>query len=252
MGIEFDFMRLLRAIKNNWLFLLAVAAIFGASANIYANYAVVPQYSSTAMFYVEVKNNEQSSLTSSDITAAQQLAQTCKAILSGNIFMNEVNEDLADENLTASAISKMISISSVNSTECFRVSVTTSDPHLSSKIAHSVVENAPQLYSKIVKSGTLRIIDSESYNDVPVYPSIATFTVIGTLIGLVFSCAIVFILEIADNKVKDDEDLFRMYNIPVFVEVTDFESLERNSKGKAYGHYADYAKAAKDNLDEFE
>ena len=46
----------------------------------------------------------------------------------------------------------------------------------------------------------------------------------GLLAGLALGLAISFLLEIIDTTIKPGDDLYKIYEIPVFAEIVDFES----------------------------
>ena len=48
---------------------------------------------------------------------------------------------------------------------------------------------------------------------------------IGLAVGFVIAAAIAFLLELVDTTVKYDDDLFKLYEIPVFGEILDFNQV---------------------------
>ena len=62
------------------------------------------------------------------------------------------------------------------------------------------------------------------------YPNVSKFALYGLIGGLVIAFIISFILELIDTTVKYDDDLFKMYKIPVFGEILDFDT----AKGGGY------------------
>ena len=49
---------------------------------------------------------------------------------------------------------------------------------------------------------------------------------VGLFGGIAIGCLLAFFLELIDTTIKPDDDLFKMYKIPVFAEVVDFERGE--------------------------
>ena len=50
---------------------------------------------------------------------------------------------------------------------------------------------------------------------------------IGAVVGLVLACLAAVLLEMVYTTLKNDDDLQKMYKIPVFAEIPDFETLGR-------------------------
>ena len=58
----------------------------------------------------------------------------------------------------------------------------------------------------------------------PSSPNRSRYVLIGLLVGLVLSLVISFLIEIIDTTIKPGDDLYKMYDIPVFAEIVDFEA----------------------------
>ena len=57
------------------------------------------------------------------------------------------------------------------------------------------------------------------------------FVMMGMLGGLILALGISFLIEIVDTTVKSDDDLYEMYDIPVFADIIDFD-VEGGAKKK--------------------
>jgi len=55
--------------------------------------------------------------------------------------------------------------------------------------------------------------------------------IMGFLVGLILALGIAFLIEIVDTTIKPDDDLYAIYDIPVFAEIVDFE-VEGGAKKK--------------------
>ena len=63
---------------------------------------------------------------------------------------------------------------------------------------------------------------------------------IGALLGMVFAAALVLVVYLADNRVKDEADFVSKIGIPVLGEVPSIHELDGGKED--YGYYGDYQK----------
>ena len=63
---------------------------------------------------------------------------------------------------------------------------------------------------------------------------------LGALLGMVLAAALVLVVYLADNRVKDEADFVSKIGIPVLGEVPSIHELDGGKEG--YGYYGDYQK----------
>lgn len=230
-----DLNYLFKVFKKHIVFIILIAIIGGSAAFVVSNFFIQKKYTSEAMLYVE--NNQQASDTVNvnDITAAQKLVNTCQILFKSNTMLENIIINL-DLPYTKRQLDDMITAQSVNSTEVMSLKVESTDPQEAQIIVNELVRLANIEFARVIKSGSIEVIDYGEVNTSPSYPNVNLITAAGLLIGAVLSYVIVFIKEMFDVVVKHDDDIAKMYNIPVFAEIMDFNSKTKNSK-YGYGGY---------------
>ena len=126
----------------------------------------------------------------------------------------------------------MLTLESVNKTEVMSVQATSKDRKLSQKITQSVLDNAQEEIKTISEAYHVKIIDNASYPTSRSYPNITFNTVIGFLIGAVFSIAAILLKTMFDNKLKDEEELKLIYNIPSLGAIPNIGEVKKNGGKK--------------------
>lgn len=234
MDEAFD-LKFLFGVLKKYIVLIAVAAVIcGAVGYSCASFLIAPKYESDAMLYVENSQVQSDKVNSSDLNAAQQLVNTCQILFKSNSMMDKLIAAL-DLPYTKAQLGDMISAQAVNSTEVMKLSVTCADAKEASEIVNKLVELSITEFGRVIKTGSIEVISYGEVNLKPVSPSVPKYTAIGLFIGLVVCYGIVFLKEMFDVAVKRDDDLGKIYDIPVFAEIDDFE---RKSTGKyGYGSY---------------
>ena len=220
---------------KNWLLLIAMAMLFGASMFFYAKLAITPQYRSSMSFYVEAnEKTEGQTISNTDVTAATKLVETCKIIITCDTMMGNLAANV-DVDYTPAQLKEMISVSAVGSTQCFNVRVTSPDCDDAYNIAKYITDYAPTLYRETVQFGALNLYNEPLRNPAPVSPNVKKYVLFGFCMGFVLAYVIVFLRDVLDTRLTDDDDLFKIYNIPMFVELPDFNVA--SNKGYGYGGY---------------
>ena len=225
--IEIDLMRLLRAVvKKSWL--VAIAAVVSAVVVFLGTFFfVTPKYQSTAMFYVN--NNALSvggaslSLSSGDISAARGLVKTYIVILDTRQTLLDVI-DYAGADLTHIQLKKMIEAEAVEDTEVFRVVVTSPDPAEAAKLANAIAYILPKRIAGIVEGTSAKVVDAAVVSSLPSSPDYLKNTVIGFVLGLVLSAAVIALRELLDTDIRQEEDIGQVCRYPILAAVPDISS----------------------------
>lgn len=200
-------------------------AAFGMSA-----FVIDPTYTSRISMYVNNNANADSTVANiNDINASQKLVSTYIEILKSDNVLQKVAE-VTGLPYTPTEMRKMMSASSVNGTEIFEVKVTTKDPDEAAFIANTIAELAPEEIIRVVKAGSVELIDQAIPAKSPSSPNVILNTIIGLMLGGVLSVLGVLVAAMLDNRVKDEDDLKKHYDIPVLGAIPDLEAAKHRIK----------------------
>lgn len=231
-----DLMYLFRILKKHLLFVVLVGVICAAAAFVLSEFVMTKKYESKALLYVENSQQTSESVNINDINAAQKLVNTCQIIFKSSTMMDNLIANL-DLPYTKEELDKMITATSVNSTEVMQLVVESTDPQEAEEIVNELVRLANIEFLRVIKSGSLEVIDYGEIDIRPSFPNVTLITVAGLLLGLVVAYIIVFVNDMLDVVVKHDDNLAKLYGIPVFAEITDFMSANESKYGYSkYGY----------------
>ena len=233
--IEIDLARLFSALmKKAWL--LGIAAVVCAFVTLVCTMLfVAPKYESSAMFYVN--NNSISvgdvslGISSSDISASKSLVKTYIVILNTRETLDDVI-DYAGVDRTYKEVKNMIRAAAVDSTEVFRVTVTSEDPGEAERIASAIGYILPKRISSIIEGTSSKVVDSAVLPSGPSSPSYTKSAVIGFAAGLLAMAAVVVVLELLDNTIHTEEDITPNCKHPVLAAVPDMSTPSKGGYGK--------------------
>lgn len=245
--LEIDLQRLLNALLSKSLLIGIVAVVCAVVTFLGTFFFVTPLYQSAAMFYVN--NNSLSlgeaslSISSADISASRGLVKSYIVILNTRETINDVI-DYADVDRTYGQVKSMISAESVNSTEIFKVVVTSPDPQEAKKIADAVAYILPKRISSIIEGTSAKVVDSAVVPATPSSPSYSRNIVIGFCMGLFLAAAWVILWALMDITIRSEEDITQNSKSPILAAVPDMEVRSKGGSYYGYGKKGAYDKSS--------
>ncbi|MDF3003687.1 MAG: lipopolysaccharide biosynthesis protein [Oscillospiraceae bacterium] len=221
-------------LKRIWIIIL-VTILFAATVFGVFKFLVPPTYTAQTLLYVN-NNNQYSGISNvnlNDLNASQKLVNTYIVILQNDKIIEQVAQRCNLQYEELKDVSRMITMKSVNNTEVFSISVTSTSPELSAKMANTMAGMAPEEIIRVVKAGSVEVISQAEPPAKPSGPNSVRNGVIGGLLGLILSCGCVLLYEMLDITVKGEEDLVSHYNVAVLGEIPDFYSVPKGG----YNYY---------------
>ena len=226
-------------LKRLWLFL--IFALAGGIISLFVSaFLIKPVYRSG--FTVSVYNTEQvdQKMSSSDIYASQLLMPSCSIVMKSRTVLEAVAQELGD-GTTAEDLYECIKITRISDTNILKATVETKNPELSYAISEKMSAIAPELVSKLMRTGTLVILDSPFLN----YNAFGLNKIMSFLLGILSGLSIGFIMVLilykTDKTIKGIDDLRKTYSIPVLGEIPYYNSNIKNenniNKGKMYPYF---------------
>jgi len=233
--IEIDLLRLMKAMWRHIVVIVLAMILGGGAGFALAHYVIPAKYQSSALLYVN--NNSLSmgstSISLSDLSASQTLVNTYIAILKTRLTLNDVIKQ-AGVNYTYAEMRGMIAAKAVNNTEIFEVTVTSKDPYEAERIANTIVKVLPDKITQIMDGSSVRTVDLAVVPENRCSPSLRNYTLIGAIIGLLFSCGIVVLKELLNEQITGEDDLIQTYGLPILAAIPDMLAVQT---GKGYGSY---------------
>ena len=242
-AIEVDLFDLIRLLGQKlWIIILSML-LCGAIAFSTAVFAVTPQYTASAMLYV---NNSSASISgvpitisSSQLTASKSLLSTYVVILKTRTTLEAAIEK-AGLDYTYSQLQSMVSAADVNNTDIFSITATCPSPDDAKLIVDTLVDVLPDRIADIVDGSSVRVVDRSVRPNARSSPSYTKFAFVGVLIGLLVSCVTIIMGDLMNTTVRDEEYLKQRYNIPILAVVPEAYSVSKKAYGYKYGYGSRY------------
>ena len=236
-GIELNIRKIIFACLDKWWLIVLFAVLAATAAGLFTANLIAPKYRSTVTFYV---NNAQDydqvkNISSSSLTAAEQLVNTYIGIVSTDTMLEKVGQKAGG--LSASQVRSCLSVAQVGETVLFRVRVSHTEPKTALVIARAIEEVVPVELKDIVGGSSTKVVDQANLATVPYSPNIKRNIMLGGVVGSAVAIVIALLLYMLDVRIKDEEDLNALSRYPVLGQIPEFtaESEKNGSNGKEKG-----------------
>lgn len=230
---EIDLLKLFQEyLKKWWLIVLCVLIVGGGT--LYGTMKfVTPLYQASITVYV---NNTRSGeyidyISGSNLQASQKLVSTYSNIIISDTVLTKVAAK-AGNGYTAESLRKILTTQQIGDTELFNVFVRCEDPEEAAYLANTVADIAPKELEAFVEGSSAKIIDYAKVPTKRYSPSYSRNTALGAMLGLVLSVGYVTLRSLLDVRIKEDADLFELFDIPVLGQIPHFSNASSGKKGE--------------------
>lgn len=223
--------------KKIWLI---IAVIWGAAMGVvYTRYMVEPKYSSSVTLILskpttevatDIYNTPEGGITQSDIILNQNLISTYREIMESRRVSKAVIEKLS-LNMSYAEFKKCINVSSVKDTDVIKLSITTTEPELSAKIATEMINVFSEEVVKIYNIKNVSIIDEAEVNRNPVNVNYTRNAVIFAMVLFILTALVIFLIYYFDNTIKSKDEIEKLLEVPVLavIPMIDGQKEEKNN-----------------------
>lgn len=217
-------------LKRWWIILISVI-VFGTCAYLYSTYCATKMYTSVGTLFVNNKDaaliQKQAAVNASDITTSEKLVETYAVILKNDKFMEKISQK-TNLGYSWGTIKGATSTQSINETQVLSISVTTPNPYHSKWILQEILNNANGEIKRVTESGSVKIVEDASLPSSPSSPNKTKNVAVAVVLGGFLAVAIIFVINLLDVSVKNEEDLETTYSIPVVGIIPHIEESEEN------------------------
>ena len=249
---EISLVKLFKAMLTKLWLIVALALLFGAGANYYAETSVTPMYTSTSMLYIYNNSNGNTSgrLDSASMMASQGALQLYLVVLKSESVLDstlekiedykmkarlgeegyEEYEFLLDYNFTAGSVASMISAQQENETEILTIKATASDPRVAKFVAATITEVLQYEVPQKIGATSNKLLQPATFSERPSSPNSRQRPLVGLLLGAVVPCGIIFLTGVFDTVVRTEDDLIENFpDVPVLGVIPNIDNALKNS-----------------------
>ena len=202
-------------IKKKSKIIILITLIAMISSAVVSFFVLSPVYETkTTLIVNRSEASEDKSMTGDEYNVSQKLAVTYGEIIKSRIVLDEVIDSLGLDMTYDELVSK-ISVSPVGDTQIISIKVQDTNARKAMDIANAIPKVFTKEVQRITKANGAEVIDSAVLPENPIKPNKLMNVAIATVLGLMISLFVVFLLEYMDNKIKKPEDIEKHLGLPI-------------------------------------
>lgn len=221
---ELDLKELISIFWSKKAQIILIVAIFMVIGVIYTIGFVTPVYqSSTTLILAKSDSNEgatknSDTITTTEVTLNSKLVSTYSELVKSKNVIREVRTNLGI-NEEEEIMRKGVTVSSVKDTELIEITVTNKDATYSAKIANEIAKVFTEKVKEYYNISNVYVVDEAEVNSNPSNINHTKDIAIFTFIGIVIAVMYVLVANMLDTTIKTQEDVERIFKIPVLAEI---------------------------------
>ncbi|UBH13864.1 YveK family protein [Macrococcus armenti] len=215
-----DISKLLNLLKRNWKFIVSLSLLGALIAATISFFLIKPTYSASTQILVNSKDDK----TQFELQANQtdlQLINTYNEIIKSPVILDKVAKNLNVNNDLASKIS----VSNATQSKVITISANAKNYSDAAKIVNETASVFSKEVGKIMKTDNVTVLTKadENIKPSPVKPKPLLNTIIGLLLGLILSLALIIFNNLLDKRVKTENDVKEILDLPVIGMIPHFD-----------------------------
>ncbi|RAU95117.1 YveK family protein [Paenibacillus sp. YN15] len=230
--------------KRLWLILLCVAAATATTAY-YTFDRYTPQYQASSKLVINQTFSNDSGVEIMDTGAMNsniRLIETYKEIIRSSAIMDKVVAKYPELSATSDELIRSINVYSVNNTQIMMISAVGLSYERTAQIVNGVSTVFRSEIPRIMKINNVTLLTEAPMlnNPQPVNQPAVSNMLLSFIIALLFSVGLIFLLEYLDDTIKTEDDILKVFDVPVLATVTSIEKkdMKRHKPLKAGEPYA--------------
>lgn len=205
-------MELARLLWAHAVQIVAAAVAAALVALLVCAFVLTPKYEASINMIVNTRQDSNSNFTSDNFNTAKNLISTYAVIIKGNTVLNEVIKDL---DMTYTELYNMVEVSSVDSTQIMKITVTDTDAERAGEIAQTIADIVPDVLVEKVEAGSCKTVSDIEINPNKVFPQTKKYVLLAGILGAVVVCGVLVVTHLLHDTVVDDEDVQKKLGLPV-------------------------------------
>lgn len=224
-AVEIDVFAMLKTLWKRKFSIVLVALVFAIAAFGYSAFLAKKEYQSTSRIYVVSRQNQDNnSLTNSDLQAGSYLVKDYREIiLSQNVLTQAIDELKLD--MTPAELSKKINVSVPTDTRILSITTKDGDPKEAARIANGLRNVAAEKIISVTKVSDVTTLDEAEVPQLPSSPNIRRNVLLGFVAGAGLMVVLLVVVEVLDDRVKRPEDIEELMGLTLLGIVPDIKKL---------------------------
>ncbi|MEB7065252.1 Wzz/FepE/Etk N-terminal domain-containing protein [Mammaliicoccus sciuri] len=215
-----DLSKLLLILKKNMKYLIILPIVFLALSMVITFVFMTPKYSSSTQVLVNQKETD-NQMMAQQVQSNLQLVNTYSEIIKSPRILDKVSKNLKGK-YSSKEISGMLTVSNQAESQILNIEVENESREAASKVANEIAKVFSKDVSKIMNVDNVSILSKADTKGNQISPQPLVNSVVGIFLGLIVALIIIFLKEILDKRIKTEEDVAEILDLPVLGTIQDF------------------------------
>lgn len=208
-----DLSKLFAILKKNIKYLIILPIAFLVLSIVITFIFMTPKYSASTQVLVNQKEMD-SQMMAQEVQSNLQLVNTYTEIIKSPRILDKVSKNLKGQ-YSSEEISSMLTVSNQAESQILNIAVENKNRETASKVANEIATVFSKDVSKIMNVDNVSILSKADNNGNKVSPKPLINAVVGIFLGIIVALIIIFLKEILDKRIKTEEDVEEILNLPV-------------------------------------
>lgn len=215
-----DLNKLFGILKKNMKYLIILPIVFLVLSMVMTFLFMTPKYSSSTQVLVNQKETD-SEMMAQQVQSDLQLVNTYSEIIKSPRILDKVSKNLKGK-YSSKEIEGMLTVSNQAESQILNITVENESREAAGKVANEIANVFSKDVNKIMNVDNVSILSKADHNGNKVSPKPLINAVVGVFLGLIIALIIIFLKEILDKRIKTEEDVEELLDLPVLGTIQDF------------------------------
>lgn len=213
MDSTLDLSKLLHILKKNLWVLIGLPILFLVISAIITFLLMTSKYQATTQILVNPKQTNDNMLQQNVQGTLQQVNTYAEIVTSPRILDKSAKK--LDKKYTTEELEEKVNVESSAESQVIKVHVTDKDKGESEKIANTIAKEYRDEMPDIMNVDNVTILSDADNTAEKVSPKSVLNLVVALFLGLIIALLYIFIKELTDTRIKDEQDIEDHLKLPV-------------------------------------
>ncbi|MCE5025045.1 Wzz/FepE/Etk N-terminal domain-containing protein [Staphylococcus simulans] len=215
-----DLNKLIKILKKNLKILITLPLITLVIGGLLSVLVFKPEYEASTQILVNQKEHD-GDMMAQQVQSNLQLVKTYSDIIKSPRILDEVSKQLKGKH-SAKELSSMLTVDNQAESQIMNINVRSGNEKDAQNVANKITKVFSDEASQIMNIDNVSIL-SKAEQAKKVSPKPVQNAIVAFLLGIIISLVIIFLKETLDKRIKTEEDVEEILNLPVLGSIPDLK-----------------------------
>lgn len=208
--VELDIREVIFALLQKWYLIVLAGFLTAALFFCVSKFLIPEKFESETSIYI--LNQDEEGINYTDFQLGTILTKDYEVLVKSRTVLEEVAKKLKLD-LSYEDLESMVSVTVPESTRIVEITVRTTDPELSQKIADTVREMASKNISEVMNVDAVNVVEKANLPTKKCSPSVGRNTILGGFLGVFVACTIILLFVLFNDTIRTQDDVEKYLNV---------------------------------------